>query len=152
MKRILVLCTGNTCRSQMAEGLLKQNYDYEVFSAGVESESEVNPFAVKVMKEIGINISNQVPKDVFRFIDQSFDLVLTVCDHANETCPVFMGDVKKRVHKSFPDPAKFNGSDDQKLRVYKKVRDQLKDYIDNVINKKDFWYDSNQDDIVHSDK
>ena len=97
-KKILILCTGNTCRSQMAEGFLKSfDHNLEVFSAGTNPAEKVNPFAVKAMKEIGIDISNGVAENVDKYLDQSFDYVITVCDNAKETCPVFTGNVKQSV-------------------------------------------------------
>ena len=126
-KRILILCTGNTCRSQMAEGFLKSFDDeLEVFSAGVKPEGSVNPNAVKVMKEVGIDISSGKPQDVNEFINDSFDYVITVCDNAKETCPVFMGDVKEQLHIGFEDPADATGTDEEILSVFRKVRDEIK--------------------------
>ncbi len=97
-KKILILCTGNSCRSQMAEGFLKSfDKNLEVFSAGTKPAEKVNPFAVKAMSEIGIDISKGVAENVDKYLSQSFDYVITVCDNAKETCPVFMGDVKHRL-------------------------------------------------------
>ena len=126
-KRILILCTGNTCRSQMAEGFLKSFDDeLEVFSAGVKPEGKVNPNAVKVMQEVGIDISGGKPQDVNEFINDSFDYVITVCDNAKETCPVFLGDVKEQLHIGFEDPADATGTDEEILSVFRKVRDEIK--------------------------
>ncbi|MBM4176901.1 MAG: arsenate reductase ArsC, partial [Ignavibacteria bacterium] len=98
-KRILILCTGNSCRSQMAEGFLKSfDKNLEVYSAGTNPAEKINLKAVQVMKELGVDISSGVPKSVEKFIDQSFDYVITVCDHAKETCPVFIGEVKNQIH------------------------------------------------------
>ena len=125
-KRILIICTGNTCRSQMAEGFLKSfDKDLEVYSAGTKAETLVNPYAVKVMKEKGIDISKQIPKSVNIFLKDSFDYVITVCDGAKEICPVFTGNVKHRLHIGFEDPANATGSDEEKLFVYRKVRDEI---------------------------
>ncbi len=125
--KILILCTGNSCRSQMAEGIMRDlNSKMEVFSAGTRPEKEVNKYAVKVMAEIGINISQHYPKLVDSFISQPFDFVITVCDNAKEACPVFLGKVGKRVHIGFEDPADAIGTDDEKLVVYRKIRDQIK--------------------------
>src|SRR5512147_2783878 len=98
-KNILILCTGNSCRSQMAEGYLK-SFDsrLEVFSAGTKPAPEANPFAVEAMKETGIDISNNKPKDVVGYLSDSFDYVITVCDDAKETCPFFSGKVNHRIH------------------------------------------------------
>ena len=101
--KIIVICTGNTCRSQIAEGLLKAKYpDYEIHSAGTKPEEIVNPYAVKAMAEEGYDISAQYPKLVNEFIDEPFDYVLTVCDSANELCPVFPNG-KNRIHNAFVD-------------------------------------------------
>ena len=117
-KKILILCTGNTCRSQMAEGFLKSfDQELEVFSDGVKPEGRVNPSAVQAMKEVGIDISDGVPKDVNDFINDSFDYVITVCDNAKETCPVFLGDVKERLHIGFEDPADATGTEEEILSV-----------------------------------
>lgn len=126
-KRILILCTGNSCRSQMAEGFLKSfDENFEVYSAGTKPAKRVNPFAVKAMKEIGIDISNGIAEDVGKYLYQSFDYVITVCDNAKETCPVFMGDVKHRLHIGFDDPADAVGTEEEVMPVYRKVRDEIK--------------------------
>ncbi len=131
--RVLILCTGNTCRSQMAEGLLKKlRPDIEVFSAGTFPGPRVNPYAVRAMKEIGIDISGQYPKPVERFVDEPFDYVITVCDDANEHCPVFTGEVKHRLHRGFPDPAEATGSDEQVMEVYRKVRDDIAKWLSDI--------------------
>jgi len=124
--KILVLCTGNSCRSQMAEGFLK-SFDprLEVFSAGTKPAERINPFAVRVMKEVGIDISEQFPKDVERFLNEEFDYVITVCDNAKEACPVFTGRVKNRLHIGFEDPAEAVGEEEEVLPVYRRVRDQI---------------------------
>jgi arsenate reductase len=125
--KILILCTGNSCRSQMAEGFLKSfNENLEVYSAGTKPAEKVNPFAVKAMKEIGIDISNGVAEDVDKYLSQSFDYVITVCDNAKETCPVFMGDVKHRLHIGFDDPADAVGTEEAVMLVYRRVRDEIK--------------------------
>jgi len=124
--KILIICTGNTCRSQMAEGFLRSfDKNLEVYSAGTNAEKKVNPYAIKVMAEKGIDISNQFPKNVDLFIKESFDYVITVCDGAKEICPVFTGNVKHRLHIGFEDPANATGSDEEKLIVYRKVRDEI---------------------------
>jgi arsenate reductase (thioredoxin) len=126
--KILIICTGNTCRSQMAEGFLKSfDENLEVYSAGTAAEGKVNPFAVKVMKEAGIDISQQKPESVDLYLTDSFDYVITVCDGAKEVCPVFTGKVKHRLHIGFEDPASARGTDDVVLPVYRKVRDQIKE-------------------------
>lgn len=126
-KRILILCTGNSCRSQMAEGFLKSfDENLEVYSAGTKPAEKVNPFAVKAMNEVGIDISNGVTEDVDKYLSQSFDYVITVCDNAKETCPVFIGDVKHRLHIGFFDPADAVGTEEEVMPVYRRVRDEIK--------------------------
>ena len=127
MTRILVLCTGNSCRSQMAEGFLK-SFDphLEVSSAGTHPASRVNPNAIAVMKEVGIDLSHAFAKSIDRFTNQSFDYVITVCDHARETCPVFTGKVIHRVHMGFDDPAEATGTGDEVLGTYRRVRDEIR--------------------------
>ena len=125
--KILILCTGNSCRSQMAEGFLK-SFDSElvVRSAGTLPSGQVNPNAIKAMSEIGIDISDGRPQDVAEVLDQSFDYVVTVCDNAKETCPTFMGDVKENVHIGFDDPADAIGTDEEVMSVFRRVRDEIK--------------------------
>ncbi len=126
-KRILILCTGNSCRSQMAEGYLKSlDPDLEVFSAGTKPADKVNLFAVEVMKEIGIDISSGIPESVDKYLHFPFDYVITVCDNAKESCPIFTGKVSKRLHIGFDDPADAVGTKDEILPVYRKVRDEIK--------------------------
>jgi len=127
-KRILILCTGNSCRSQMAEGFLKSfDSNLEVYSAGTKPAEKINPKAVQVMKEIGIDISNGIPENVEKYINQSFDYVITVCDNAKETCPVFIGKVGKQLHIGFEDPAEAIGTEEEILSVFRKVRDEIKE-------------------------
>ena len=105
-QHILILCTGNSCRSQMAEGFLKSfNRNLDVFSAGTIPAARISSRAIQVMNELGIDISTEYPKSVDQFLGESFDYVITVCDHAKETCPVFLGNVKHRIHIDFDDPA-----------------------------------------------
>lgn len=110
----------------MAEGFLK-SFDsrLEVYSAGTNPTAKVNPYAIKVMQEIGIDISHNESKDVAIFLDKSFDYVITVCDNAKETCPVFSGNVKNRLHIGFEDPAEARGTEDEVMSVYRNVRDQI---------------------------
>ncbi len=125
--RILILCTGNSCRSQMAEGFLKSfNSKMEVYSAGTTPSAAVHPLAVKVMAEEGIDIGKGAPQSVDQFLNQSFDYVITVCDHAKETCPVFMGKVGQRLHIGFDDPAEAQGTEEELLAVFRRVRDKIK--------------------------
>ncbi|MEO8232846.1 MAG: arsenate reductase ArsC [Ignavibacteriota bacterium] len=131
-KRILILCTGNSCRSQMVEGFLKSfDKNLEVFSAGTKPAEKVNVFALKAMQEVGIDISNGIAENVDKYLSQSFDYVITVCDNAKETCPVFIGNVKHRLHIGFDDPADAVGTEDEVLQVYRRVRDEIKkDFYD----------------------
>lgn len=123
---MLIICTGNTCRSQMAEGFLKSfDLKLEVFSAGTVAEGKVNPYAVKAMGELGVDISQQAPESVKKYLDQNFDHMVTVCDGAKDVCPVFTGNVKNRLHIGFEDPAKARGTEEEVLPVYRKVRDQI---------------------------
>lgn len=128
-QRVLILCTGNSARSQMAEGLLRQDAgdSFEVFSAGVKS-SFVRPHAIEAMREVGIDISGQRSKSVEEFLDEEFDYVITVCDNANEHCPVFPGRAK-RLHWSFEDPAATSGDEPAKLAVFRRVRDQIRQQL-----------------------
>lgn len=126
MKKILILCTGNTCRSQMAQGFLASlDKNLEVLSAGTIPGSNVNPNAIKVMNEIGIDISNNYPKSVDLYLNQPFDFVITVCDGAKEACPAFVGKVTTRLHIGFEDPADATGTPDEILNVFRKVRDEI---------------------------
>ena len=131
--KIIVICTGNTCRSQIAEGLLKNKYpDYEIQSAGTHPENIVNPYAVRAMSEEGYDISAQYPKLVDDFIDETFDYVLTVCDSANELCPIFPN-AKDRIHNSFVDPSRASyDSDEHALQIYKQTVKEISDWIDTV--------------------
>lgn len=124
-ERVLILCTGNSARSQMAEGLLRDLADerFEVMSAGV-SPTQVRTEAVTAMREIGIDISHHRSKSVDEFAGQEFDYVITVCDNANEQCPVFPGKTK-RIHWSFDDPAAVEGDEARRLTEFRRVRDQL---------------------------
>ena len=129
-RRVLFLCTHNSARSQMAEGLLRAlgGNRFEVFSAGTEA-TRVRPLAVRAMAELGIDISRQQSKTLERYLDQPFDAVITVCDQANEACPVFFG-AKERLHWSFPDPSRATGSEAEQLAVYRSVRDAIRARIE----------------------
>lgn len=127
-QRILILCTGNSCRSQMAEGFLKSfDPSLKVFSAGTKAAAHVHSKAIQVMSEVGIDLSKNVPKMVDQFLMQSFDYVITVCDNAKETCPVFIGPVKHRMHIGFDDPAEATGTEEEILSVFRRVRDEIKE-------------------------
>jgi arsenate reductase (thioredoxin) len=124
-KRVLFICTHNSARSQMAEGYLRHlaGDRFDVYSAGTEA-TLVRPQAIDVMNEIGIDISGQTSKTLHRYLSERWDYVITVCDDANESCPVFPG-TSDRSHWSFPDPSKATGTDAEKLAVYRDVRDQI---------------------------
>ncbi|HTU47392.1 MAG TPA: arsenate reductase ArsC [Bryobacteraceae bacterium] len=128
-KRVLILCTGNSARSQMAEGLLRHDAGerFEVESAGTKA-SFVRSEAIAVMRELEIDISGHRSKNVDEFDGQRFDYVLTVCDTARESCPVFFGNAQK-LHHDFEDPAAFAGSEEQRLIVFRRVRDELRAYL-----------------------
>ncbi len=128
MKKVLILCTGNSCRSQMAEGLLASfSSNTKVYSAGTKPE-KVNPFAIKAMAEIGIDISKNTSNHVDEYIAVDFDYVFTVCDNAKEICPIYPK-AKQMIHKSFMDPANARGTEKEQLKVYIQVRDKISDYF-----------------------
>ncbi len=125
--KILILCTGNSCRSQMAHGFLKSfDEKLEVASAGTEASGKLNHKAVEVMKEIGIDISNHTSDPVDMYLDEEWDYVITVCGGANESCPAFMGKVKHRLHIGFYDPSLVTGTPEFILSEYYRVRDEIK--------------------------
>jgi arsenate reductase len=125
--KILILCTGNSCRSQIAQGFLKSFDDkIEVESAGTQPASKVNLNAVKVMGETGIDISKNSPKSVDEFLNNEWDYVITVCDDAKETCPVFLGKVKHRMHFGFEDPSNASGSEEFIMSEFRRIRDEIK--------------------------
>ncbi len=128
-RRVLILCTGNSARSQMAEGLLRHDAgdQFEAASAGVDP-SEVRPLAIKAMSELGIDIRHQRSKSVDEFTGQHFDYVITVCDNANQQCPMFPGNTK-RIHWSIEDPAAVEGSEEERLNVFRRVRDELRERL-----------------------
>ena len=133
-KRVLILCTGNSARSQMAEGILRHDGGdaFEVHSAGVRPGA-VRPEAIQVTREIGIDISGHRSKSVDEFIGQEFDTVITVCDNAKETCPVFPGNTD-RVHRSFEDPPPPGvGSDEEQLTIFRRVRDEIRKWMKDFI-------------------
>jgi len=128
-KRVLILCTGNSARSQMAEGLLRHEAGdrFEVFSAGTKP-GQVRPEAIAVMRELGIDLSGHRSKHVDEFAGQAFDYVLTVCDNAKESCPIYPGHTN-RLHRSFDDPAAVQGSEPDRLAVFRRVRDEIRNYL-----------------------
>jgi len=133
MKRVLFVCTHNSARSQMAEGLLRHyaGEHFEAFSAGTEPGS-LHPLAVRAMAEVGIDISDQSSKPVDRFLDQAFDLVVTVCDQARESCPVFPR-ATSQLHWSFEDPSQVEGSEEERLEVFRRVRDEIAARVEQLL-------------------
>ncbi|MGI9148622.1 MAG: arsenate reductase ArsC [Chloroflexota bacterium] len=132
-RRVLFLCTHNSARSQMAEGLLRHfgGSRFEVFSAGSEATT-VRPLALRAVHELGIDISAHQSKTLERYLDEPFDTVISVCDQANETCPVSFG-ARERLHWSFPDPSKAMGTEDEQLTVYRAVRDSIRERIEDEL-------------------
>lgn len=128
-KKVLILCTGNSARSQMAEGLLRHDAgdEFEVESAGIIS-SFVRPQAIEAMREIGIDISEHRSKSADEFVGQDFDYIITVCDNAKETCPFFPGNAE-RIHHNFTDPAEAEGDEEAKLQVFRRVRDEIRVWL-----------------------
>ncbi len=124
--RILILCTGNSCRSQMAEGFLKSyNEQLEVYSGGTDPSSQTHPKAVLAMKELGIDISKGYPQNVDEFTSLDFDYVITVCDNAKEMCPIFQGNVKEQLHIGFEDPADAVGTEEEIMSEFRRIRDEI---------------------------
>ena len=139
--KILILCTGNSCRSQMAHGFL-QSFDKEmqVFSAGTHPAEKVNEIAIEVMKEVGVDLSTHVPANVSEYLNKSWDYVITVCGGANETCPDFIGRVGKRLHIGFSDPSESTGPREFIRNEFIRVRDEIKNsfakfYITEIMNR-----------------
>lgn len=125
-KRILILCTGNSCRSQMAEGFLKRFAPTaQIFSAGTEPAPAVHPKAILVMRERNIDLADNLPKGVEQFLPDQFDYVITVCDGAKELCPVFTGRVAHRLHMGFEDPARVIGSEEFVMNEFRRIRDEI---------------------------
>ena len=138
--KVLVICTGHSARSQMTAGFLKSwDTRLDIYSAGTAPAPRINPYAVRAMKEVGIDISSGTPKNVRQFLGESFDYVITVCDEADRDCPNFTGKVGKRVHIPFPDPAKATGTDDQIMGVFRHVRNDIQaeftDYYQHELKK-----------------
>ncbi|GAB3020772.1 arsenate reductase ArsC [Niabella terrae] len=133
MKKVLVLCTGNSCRSQIAEGFLRQfaGDKAQIYSAGIETHG-VNPKAIKVMAEDGIDISGHTSNNVNEYAGIDFDYVITVCDNAKENCPVFPSKAEK-FHYDFPDPAKATGTDEEVMNEFRRVRDMIKKYSQDFV-------------------
>jgi arsenate reductase len=129
-RRVLVLCSGNSCRSQMAEGFVNHFLGdrWEAWSAGTRPAERVSPLTVKVMAELGVDLSLAFPKSLASLVDRPWDLVVTVCDSAKETCPLFPGSAET-LHISFPDPAEAVGSEEERLAVYRRVRDAIRERL-----------------------
>ena len=137
MKKVLILCTGNSCRSQMAHGFL-QSFDKNLIvrSAGTEASGKLNQKAVAVMKEIGIDISHHTSDSVDMYLNEEWDFVITVCGGANEVCPAFIGKVKNRMHIGFDDPSYVEGSDEFIMSEFFRVRDEIKEAFQKFYNEK----------------
>ena len=133
-KSVLFLCTGNSCRSQMGEGFLRElgNGEYESFSAGTAIADRVHPLAVEAMSENGIDISGQNPKTLESFDGREFDLLITVCDDANQACPMYLG-AKDRVHWSLQDPAEAEGSEEERMAFFRAIRDEIERRVRGLI-------------------
>ena len=129
-KRVLVLCTGNSCRSQMAEGWINHllGEQWEARSAGITPAARVHPLAVRAMAEAGVDVSGGQPEHVGVYLDQPWDLVVTVCDSAKEACPTFPRAVPK-LHLSFFDPAEADGTEEERMTVFRRVRDEIRDRL-----------------------
>ena len=133
MQKVLVLCTGNSCRSQIAEGYLRHFAKEKavIYSAGIETHG-VNPRAIAVMKEDGVDISRHTSNNINEYLNIDFDFVLTVCDNAKESCPYFPTQAKK-FHQNFPDPAKTTGTEEEIMQQFRKVRDMIKLYCEKFV-------------------
>ena len=134
-QRVLIICTGNSCRSQMAEAIWRHEAGdrYEVFSAGTNPKG-INPLTERILKELSISLDGHRSKPVSEFAGQPFDLVITVCDHARETCPVFPG-ARRQEHWPFDDPAAATGSEEEILAIFRRVRDQIRERIREYVNR-----------------
>lgn len=128
-KNVLFLCTGNSARSQMAEGLMRnlRGDEFEVYSAGIDPKG-IHPLAISVMNEIGVDISSQSSKHLDGYLEMHFDYIVTLCDHAATTCPLFPGE-GERIHYGLPDPASTEGSDEEKTDAFRKARDKIKQFV-----------------------
>ena len=131
--RVLILCTGNSCRSQIAHGFLQSfSRDLEVHSAGTKPAERVNPKAIEVMKEVGIDLSNHSPKSVELYLNDAWDYVITVCGGANESCPSFNGNVGQRLHIGFDDPSDAIGTDEFVMKEFRRVRDEIREKLKEI--------------------
>ena len=137
-RRVLILCTQNSCRSQMAEAFLRDfRPDWEVHSAGIAPAERVHPMAVEVMREVGFDLTTARPKDIAEFLDRPFDYVITVCDHARERCPSFPGERVRLLHMGFEDPAAVRGTEEEVRRTFRRVRDQIRRAIGEFVRRVD---------------
>ncbi len=128
--KVLIICTANSCRSQMATALLAGKFpDWEVFSAGTYPARFVHPLAIEVMQEIGLDISENVPQSIDKFLKEDFDYVLTVCGDAQDSCPEFFGNTKNKIHIGFDDPASFIGDKAEMLDEFRRVRDEINEAL-----------------------
>jgi arsenate reductase len=134
LQQILVICSGNSCRSQIAEAWFENLAPYQISasSAGTVPSGYIHPLAIRVMDEVGIDLSSKTSKSVEQYLDHPFDTVITVCDEAEAACPVFPGRVE-RLHWPFEDPAKANGTEAEQLEVFKKVRDQIRARVEEYL-------------------
>ena len=128
--KVLILCTGNSCRSQIAHGLLQSiDQTLQVFSAGTQPAERVHPMAVQVMQEIGIDISQHIPTHVSQYLHEEWDYVITVCGGANESCPAFVGKVAQRIHIGFADPSLVQGTEEERLTAFRHTRDEIQEQM-----------------------
>lgn len=135
--KILILCTGNSCRSQMAHGFVQAiDSSFQVFSGGTNPASQVNPKAINVMKEVGIDISSHTPTNVSEYLNEDWDYVITVCGGANESCPTFNGKVKNRLHIGFEDPSDATGTEEYIMSEFRRIRDEIKLKFTNLFSSK----------------
>lgn len=135
--KILILCTGNSCRSQMAHGFVQAiDSSFQVFSGGTNPASQVNPKAINVMKEVGIDISSHTPTNVNEYLDEEWDYVITVCGGANESCPTFNGTVKNRLHIGFEDPSDATGTEEYIMSEFRRIRNEIKTKFTNLFSSK----------------
>lgn len=130
--KILILCTGNSCRSQMAHGFIQSfNPNFDVHSAGTTPATQVNPNAIRVMHEVGIDLLSHYPKNVEQYLNDEWDYVITVCGGANESCPNFTGNVRNRLHIGFDDPSDATGNEEYIMSEFSRVRDEIKNCFAN---------------------
>lgn len=133
MVNILIICKANSCRSQMAAAFLREiDPSLNVFSAGILPAKEIHPLTIKVMSELGFDLSSYSPNDISEFLDQNWDVVVTVCDFAELNCPIQISQIRKRIHYRFADPVDYSGSEESKIRVFREVRDLISEKMDEL--------------------